>query len=81
MHDNYEDAQAYQYFNWQQLAELCNSQAVRILAGQFKKKDDPLIRALKGICTTNTILWQEDHPHPVCILGNIGKITGKMAKN
>ena len=78
-HGFYEEADAYEEKTWQQLAEICNAASVRILGGQLEKDKDPLIGALEGICTTNTILWQEDHPHPVCLLGKIGRLTGETA--
>ena len=78
-HGFYDEADAYEEKTWPALAAICNAASVRILGGQLEKDKDPLIVALERMCTTNTLLWQEDHPHPVCILGKIGKLTGDMA--
>ena len=76
----YTDAYSFKCLSWPQIADTLEQRTVRILAGQLKRQDDPLIAALKGICATNKVVFEAGNPHPVCFLGGIGTLTGEISE-
>ena len=75
----YTDAYTFKCLTWEQIAATLDHRTVRILAGQLKPPDDPLIAALKGICATNTVVFEHKNSNPVCFLGDIGRFTGTIS--
>ena len=53
---------------------------MRFVAGHLKKKDAPLIAALKGRCATRTVVFEQHNLHPVCFLGDFQRFTGAYSK-